>query len=68
VRVDHRLVLELEEGEGKVADRTALPGLVVAVRVRRFLQPGPGILPAHPTREALAQQTLAPREARAQRT
>jgi hypothetical protein len=62
-------VLEVEE---EVADRTALPGLVVAVRVRvrRFQQlgPGPEILPAHPTREALAQQTLSSRVARSQQT
>jgi hypothetical protein len=82
VLVDHKLVLEVEVvgveaveevaalglGVLEVADRTALPGLVVAVRVRRFQQRGPGILPVHPTREAPAQQTLAPKVARAQQT
>lgn len=68
VLVDHKLVLDVEvvaveevvaQGvEVEVADRTVLPGLV-AVRERRFLQPGPGILPVHPTREALTQQTMA---------
>jgi hypothetical protein len=67
------LLFELEEGEVVatvvgVADRTGLPGLVVAVRVRWFLQQGPRSVPVHPTQEALAQQTLASREAREQQT
>jgi hypothetical protein len=68
---DHKLVLEVEEVVVvgvELADRTVLPELVVAVRVRMFLQPGPGLFPVHQTREELAQQTLASRAARAQPT
>jgi hypothetical protein len=78
VVVHHKLMLEVEVvaveevvalGVGvEVADRTVLPGLEAAVRGRRFLRPGLGILLVHPTREALAQQTLAPRETRVQQT
>jgi hypothetical protein len=74
VLVDHKLVPEvavvrelLLELVG-VADRTALPALVVAVRMRWFLQQRPQSLPVRPTRETRAQQTLAPTEAREQQT